>query len=158
MTLKDIYEEPVFKSFTVLMDRYDTPQNQFWRYLQIRHLLKVISNPQETLSGPDTHRGILAIFGKRPLAPFFMCYGPVLRLRDGGQQFMRIFTWNRKKISFLLSLYVLGDPTSFWGILEPQARWIHMVIMLEDPYQEVEISGSSSIQLTVYPVKFGGSL
>lgn len=56
----------------------------------------------------------------RPRAPLLICYCPVPRLRDGGQQFMRVIkrTWVR---TVHLVSYILEDL---------QARWTHSVLKL----------------------------
>ena len=39
-TLKDLYEEGVFMSFTSVSDRFNLPKSQFFRYLQMRHFIQ----------------------------------------------------------------------------------------------------------------------
>ncbi len=65
-TLWDLYEDNTLKSSEKLVQQHNLPRNQFWRYLQLRHLLVSTSgSPQSPPSGygsANAHH-ILAFFG-----------------------------------------------------------------------------------------------
>lgn len=74
MTLNDIYNGSIPKSFIMLKEEYGIPQDQFWRYLQLRHLInQAVPNPQVIFSSPDILKEILEVFGKGKGASFYYC-------------------------------------------------------------------------------------
>lgn len=65
MFIRDLYEGYTLKSFAILVEQYDLPQNQFYKYLQIRHMLnETILFPQQTLAGSNTLTKMLGAFGQ----------------------------------------------------------------------------------------------
>lgn len=60
-----IYDGSITKSFTILKEEYGIPQDQFWRYLQLGHLInQAVANPQVIFSGQNILKEILGVFGK----------------------------------------------------------------------------------------------
>uniref|UniRef100_A0A3Q1G672 Reverse transcriptase zinc-binding domain-containing protein n=1 Tax=Acanthochromis polyacanthus TaxID=80966 RepID=A0A3Q1G672_9TELE len=71
-TLYDLYEGGALKSFEDLRALYGLPQNQFWRYLQLRHLLcHVFGSPTFPPSDVDWSTQVLSTLGKDCKASVF---------------------------------------------------------------------------------------
>lgn len=64
LTLGDLYEGDTLKSFKKLMEQFQLTRSQFWRYLQLRHLLvSTYGSPQTPPQGIDLFKKALTNFG-----------------------------------------------------------------------------------------------
>lgn len=64
LTLGDLYEDGALKSFEGLVQQYNLANNQFWRYLQLRHLLiGTFGSPQTLPQGTDLVKKLVSILG-----------------------------------------------------------------------------------------------
>lgn len=71
-TLRDLYEGGALKSFVDLRAQYRLPHNQFWRYLQLRHLLcHVFGSPNSAPHNIDWLTQALKTFGAGCKASIF---------------------------------------------------------------------------------------
>ena len=62
LTLSHLYEGGILKSFGNLVEQFDLANNQFWRYLQLRHLLvSIFGSPQASPQGLDLLNSVLRI-------------------------------------------------------------------------------------------------
>lgn len=63
--LGDLYDKGILRSFENIKQTYDIPQNQFWRYLQLRHLLtKTFGSTSQAPTTADIWCHIVKISGK----------------------------------------------------------------------------------------------
>ena len=61
--LDDLFEDNTLLSFELLKDKFGLNNNQFWRYLQLRHMLVSVFGTSSGFQSTDALKKILGIFG-----------------------------------------------------------------------------------------------